>query len=91
MRARIFTKGIRWATSMALLAVATVTVPATSASAFELSQFAVSGSFDGEFSRQAAAHPDLTTVVRFPTDDHGQMHDRAADFGGHRLSPGLPA
>ena len=83
MSARISSKGIRRLAAKALLggigclAVVALAAPAAQA-AFGFSQFGVSNTLGGEFSRQAGAHADLTTVVRFGLDE--SIRDITVDF-----------
>ncbi|HMJ35015.1 MAG TPA: hypothetical protein VK501_13970 [Baekduia sp.] len=57
--------GAAVASSVAVLAATALAAPVANA-AFEITSFGGSASINGEFSRQAGAHADLTTEFRFP-------------------------
>ena len=88
MSARRSTRGIGRLRANALIAVAAVAAAAAlvapSAQAFEFLHFGVSSSSEGGFTRQAGAHPDLTTEIAFSRDE--QVRDITVDF-----PPGLLA
>jgi hypothetical protein len=51
----------------ALSALAAAAAPGVAQAEFGITSFGGAASLDGEFSRQAGAHADLTTLLRFPT------------------------
>jgi hypothetical protein len=74
MKAHIPSKDIRRLTSKALVAgigclvLVGVVAPASQAD-FGLQKFGISTTVDGEFSRQAGAHPDFVTELKFSGDE----------------------
>jgi hypothetical protein len=82
MSACIQTKSVRGLVSRALLTVSgcvvAIGLAAPAAQAFDFNEFGVSNSLKGEFSRQAGAHPDLTTVIKMGIDE--QVRNITVDF-----------
>jgi hypothetical protein len=72
------------------MAAAALAAPAAQAD-FGISSFEGSTSIDGEFSRQAGAHPDLTLALRFPVKKtpEGEVADGEVKTVAVDLPPGL--